>query len=348
MLVRAHQYLIAKYDVDGFRIDTVKYVAPDAVQTFGNAVREYALSVGKRNFFTFGEVYDNEQTIANFVGRNSTEVEGFGIDAALDFPLFYKLPRVAKGQEGVESIREVFRERKRAIEGLISSHGEAGRFFVSFLDNHDQHERFKHPQTPAAQVTLGLAALFCLQGIPCLYYGTEQGLDGTRDADGSPDPGGLEAVREALWGKPDAFDRGHPLSRQIQSLSRVRREEPALRYGRIYFREASGNGRDFGLPAGAGGLLAFSRVLNDREVLLAANTSPSQRFEGLVLVDRDLARASPRREVAYSNLGTEGSGDVRLITDARFHNPSGAVTTGTAAAVFVSLAPSEAQIIAPD
>jgi len=345
MLIRAHQYLIARYDVDGFRIDTVKYVAPDAVQTFGNAVREFALSVGKQNFFTFGEVYDNEQTIANFVGRNSTEVEGFGIDAALDFPLFYKLPRAAKGQEGVEAVREVFRERKRAVEGLISSHGEAGRFFVSFLDNHDQKERFNHPQTPPAQVTLGLAALFCLQGIPCLYYGTEQGLDGTRDAQGRPDLGSMESVREALWGKPGAFDQNHPLYRQIQSLSRVRRDEPALRYGRIYFREVSGNGRDFGQPSGAGGVLAFSRVLNEREVLLAANTGPST-FEGFVLVDRDLRRSSQRRRVAYSNLGTQGAGDVRVIPDARFHQ-EGAVSTGAAAALFVRLAPSEAQIIVP-
>jgi len=29
------------------------------------------------------------------------------------------------------------------------------------------------------QVTLGLACLFSLPGIPCLYYGTEQGLHGS-------------------------------------------------------------------------------------------------------------------------------------------------------------------------
>jgi glycosidase len=34
ILVRSYQYPIAKYDVDGFRIDTVKYLAPDAVEMF--------------------------------------------------------------------------------------------------------------------------------------------------------------------------------------------------------------------------------------------------------------------------------------------------------------------------
>ena len=71
-------------------------------------------------------------------------------------------------------------------QNLISSHGEAGRYFVSFLDNHDQNERFHHPLTPQNQVTLGLALLFCLQGIPCVYYGTEQGLVGTNNGAGSP------------------------------------------------------------------------------------------------------------------------------------------------------------------
>jgi hypothetical protein len=50
---------MAKFDIDGYRIDTVKYVDPDRVEQFGNAMREFALSIGKRNFFTFGEIYDD-------------------------------------------------------------------------------------------------------------------------------------------------------------------------------------------------------------------------------------------------------------------------------------------------
>ena len=63
-LIRAYQYLIAKYDVDGYRIDTLKYIEPAFAQTFGNAIREYALSLGKKNFFTFGEVYDSEEKLS--------------------------------------------------------------------------------------------------------------------------------------------------------------------------------------------------------------------------------------------------------------------------------------------
>ena len=309
ILVRAYQYLMARFDLDGYRLDTVKYVHPRMVQYFGNAMREFALSIGKRNFFTFGEIYDDEATIAAFVGRNGGDNEGFGIDAALDFPLHYQLPKVAKAMDGcrVESIRAIFEQRKAVEQELISSHGEAGRFFVSFLDNHDKTERFNHPRTPAQQVTLGIALLFALQGIPCLYYGTEQGLSGTTDDQGRPCLNAFESVREALWGKQRAFDRNHPLYRQIAKIAALRRSEAALRYGRLYFRKVSGNGRDFGYPAGQGGMLCFSRILSEREVLVVANTHPTAPFSGFVLLDRDLNRAQPKYAIHYSNRSTAGS-----------------------------------------
>ncbi|HEU0002297.1 MAG TPA: alpha-amylase family glycosyl hydrolase, partial [Ktedonobacteraceae bacterium] len=95
VLIRAYQLLIAKYDVDAFRIDTLKYIDRGFAREFGNAMREYAQSVGKKNFFTFGEVYDNEEKITAFIGRNTVDTETgdiIGIDAALDYPLFYRLP----------------------------------------------------------------------------------------------------------------------------------------------------------------------------------------------------------------------------------------------------------------
>jgi len=347
ILIRAYQYLMAKYDVDGYRIDTVKYVYPDGVRNFGNAMREYGLSIGKQNFFTFGEIYDTEQTIEGFVGRRTGGGEGFGIDAALDFPLFYVLPAVAKGLAGVETIRQVFEARKQAELGQLSSHGEAGRYFVSFLDNHDQGQRIQHPSTPREQVTLALGLLFALQGIPCVYYGTEQGLSGTRKPDGTPDLGTNESVREALWGKtPVAFDETHPTYQNIKALTALRSSEPALSYGRLYFREVSGNGSDFGQSSGNGGIVAFSRILVDREVLVVANTNSSAGFSGSVIVDRDINATPKRMQVAFSNLGTNGAGTVQQIRAARIYTANG-VTTGAVEALPVVLASSEVQILTP-
>ena len=43
-LISAYQYLIAKFDLDGYRIDTLQYVESEFARVFGNAMREYALT----------------------------------------------------------------------------------------------------------------------------------------------------------------------------------------------------------------------------------------------------------------------------------------------------------------
>jgi hypothetical protein len=335
ILIKIYQYLVAQYDFDGFRIDTVKYIRPDLVETFGNAMREFALEIGKRNFFTFGEIYDDEQEIDQFVGRNSGGGDGFGMDAALDFPLFYQLANVIKGFAGVETIQTVFENRKDAEENMISSHGEAGKYFVSFLDNHDQNQRFNTPGTPAAQVYMGLAVLFALQGIPCVYYGTEQGLVGTNDGAGHPTLDACESVREALWGKtPVAFDANNPFYQHLQAIAGLRASQPALRYGRLYFRPVSGDGQNFGPSTGAGGVIAFSRILNDQEVVTVANTNFTNSFPGSVIVDFDLNQSGRNFTIAYSNMGTIGT----VATH---------VGPGTQAALPLSLKPMEVQVLVP-
>jgi glycosidase len=341
ILVRAYSYMIARYDIDAFRIDSVKYIDPAIVCTFGNAIREFALSAGKKNFFMFGEIYDQEDIVNRFVGRDATTGEGFGIDAALDFPLFFKLPAVVKGMMGVEAIRLAIEARKQAEKTQISSHGQAGQYFVTFLDNHDQHERFRHPDTPEAQVTMGLAALYCLQGIPCIYYGTEQGLTGATNDDGQPALETAESVREALWGKPNAFDRNHPLYQDIRTLTHLRKHEPALRYGRIYPREVSGNGVDFGHSSGTGGILAFTRVLWDQEVLCVANTNIQQPWEGDILLDVDLHRRATPLRIRYSNMGTGGDVPVSV------HSANIGGSPTEIASVHVKLQSMEIQVLTP-
>lgn len=360
VLIQAHQLLIAKYDLDGFRIDTLKFIEPEFARVFGNAMREFALSIGKRNFFTFGEVYDaDEAKIARFIGRQASDPGDLvGVDAALDFPLFFGLPGVVKGLKPPTEVLAVFERRKQAQRGLLSSHGEASRFFVTFLDNHDQKERFSYspPEGPHRfddQVSLGLGCLFALQGIPCLYYGTEQGLRGTLERY-APDVR-LEdlsdaTVREALWGKPDAFDPGHPFAGQVRALAAVRAEQPALRYGRQYFRPISGNGIEFGLSSDRPGVLAFSRLLSGDEVLVVANTNPNpgQSWSGEVIVDAALNEPGRALEVLFSNKAafTQPSPVApKPVGSVVIHEADGRITRGPAAVIAVKLQPMEIQLV---
>lgn len=349
VLIRSYQHAVAKYDVDGFRIDTIKYVERDCALTFCNAIREFAVSIGKASFFFFGEVADNEGKIAEYVGRNTADPEDrVGADAALDFPTSWTLSKVIKGPDSPLAMRSVFETRRTAQRGILSSHGEASRYFVTFCDNHDGQQRFYCPRSGTGyerQVPMVLASLFGIQGIPCIYYGTELGLKGTQDIyrnrDGRP-----ENVREAMWGAPNAFDQNHPWYREIQRMSEVRAREPALRYGRQYFREVSGNNVDFGLSTLGGGILAFSRILNDREVVVIANTNTQQAFHGWVLVDDRINTASTAFKIEYSNLGATGNAPV-TCGDVTFHAVDGGVTRAWALRAQVHLEPMEIQILAP-
>jgi hypothetical protein len=72
------------------------------------------------NFFTFGEVFDNEEKIAEFIGRDAGAVEDpIGVDAALDFPLFSESisrrcpPRLSVWQQRRPVIKDLAASRHR-------------------------------------------------------------------------------------------------------------------------------------------------------------------------------------------------------------------------------------------
>jgi glycosidase len=345
-LIRCYQYVIARFDIDGFRIDTLRYLKNGLPLLFGNAVREFALSIGKKNFFTFGEVFvgDAEVEIAQFIGRTTTEgTDMVGVDAALDYPLFFDLKPIVKGFSPPSELVGMYTLRKQLEADVLSSHGDATRFFVTFLDNHDVKERIRYvdPTNPTRfddQVTLGLACLFSLPGIPCLYYGTEQGLHGA-----GSDP----AVREALWGGP-GFSQTSPYYQHISQIAATRRATPALRYGRFYFRPISGDVQHFAVSTFLNGVLAFSRILMDQEVLIVANTDAANPCNVDVIVDIILNQPGEQFRILYSNKANPQSpGVVRQLpaNSVTVQETDGTTGTGPLNCIRIKLAPLEVHIL---
>jgi glycosidase len=163
-----------------------------------------------------------------------------------------------------------------------------------------------------------------MQGIPCLYYGTENGLSGHGNR--------REYVREALWGYQDAFSPDQPLFKIIQDLSALRNRQPPLRFGRQYFRLCSGNQIDFGYSAYPGGVIAFSRILNDRELLVVANTNTRADVTVHVAVDYNL---NPQNKVW----------NLLFSTNPNPSAPAPTASQGSYRTVKVSLSPLEAQVL---
>ncbi|MDB5141090.1 MAG: alpha amylase catalytic region [Mucilaginibacter sp.] len=350
-LIRAYQYVIARYDVDGFRIDTLRFLKGNLAQLFGNSIREFALTIGKKNFFTFGEVLgggDMNTVIANFIGRNTqtgSDMDSMvGVDAALDYPLFFTVTGVLKGMAPPSALVGVYAQRKAAEQFILSSHGDASRYFVTFLDNHDMKARFRweQPGNPTEfddQVSLAFACLYCLPGIPALYYGIEQGLHG---GDGQNDA----SVREALWGLFPAFPQNSKFYVELQQIASVRNAQPALRYGRFYFRPVSGDSFNFGISGLAGGILAWSRIVNDQEVLIVANTNTTQTIAVDVIMEISLSTDGQPVNVLYSNKAVFTAPlPVKNRAQAAITESDGSSGSGPINTTRVALLPMEVQLL---
>jgi hypothetical protein len=127
---------------------------------------------------------------------------------------------------------------------------------------------------------------------------------------------------------------------------RVRAAHAALRYGRTYLRPLSGDGHTFGLSPFQPGVLAFSRILADEEVLVVANTDTQRPNAVDVIVDRTLTPIVTKLQIAYSNKPSPIPADpVRPIDQAQVNEPDGGTGTGPLNAVHVTLQPMEVQIL---
>jgi glycosidase len=306
-LIRSHAYWIRQADVDGFRVDAVKHMGALACSRFCSNIREYAYNLGKRDFFLFGEAAQADDDLYNsYLGQNTSIQDGndtvfFGIDSLLDFRLAEGngnggLRDVLKGFNGPQTLFDRLEaQRERAL-----NRGEMGRYLVTFVDNHDSFwqpgGRFANG-APDEQVIAAVGYLLCTLGTACVYYGTEQGFSGQ---------GGDNQMREAM------FDLGTPgrnllnpncnIYQEIAKIAAVMRANEPLRFGRIYFRQISGDGEHFGWPFGSSYTLAFSRVLYPSEILVAYNVDGNPRND-CVIVDAELHADGSSMQFLYGGAG---------------------------------------------
>lgn len=287
-LIAIYKYWIVETDIDGYRIDTVKHVtAPEAVKFF-NAIKEFAEHIGKKNFLLFGEIVDNDATISRYVGRQKEHGEHLqALDASLDFPLYFVLEEVIKGFASPRALRDRYEWAKQSY-----TYTDVSDCFVTFLDNHDQmarpFRRFLYMVPDKRQVLLGVAYLFTAPGIPALYYGTEQGFDGGSNPGPNQDTHIRECMFGGQWGAFGTegmhfFNVKHPLYKEIAKLASIRKAEPILKYGRFYFREISEDGKNFFYPERGYGMLAYSRILDNQEVLIVLNLRAHEYTNHIVM-----------------------------------------------------------------
>jgi len=283
-LIHCYEYWIAYADLDGFRIDAVKHMGQESTRIFCAAIHEFTQSLGKERFFLAGEVTGGRRHAWSMVDTT-------GLDAALgieDIP--GRLQSIVKGFAEPNEYFSLFRNSE------LDDHGDFawfGQHVVTMFDDHDQihkgneKRRFCGMAEYRKLIFNALAVNLTTAGIPCIYYGTEQGFD----SGGQPSPNDV-VLRENMFGGRFGgkrtrgvhfFDEDALLFQALSKLCELRHQWIALRRGRQYVHEISGDGMRFGPPVKFGDrlhtLVSWSRVVADHEMLVVFNTDEINAHE---------------------------------------------------------------------
>jgi glycosidase len=279
-LALVYCFWIAYADLDGFRIDAAKHMGEEALRLFCDVIREFSQGVGKERFLLVGEVGGSREHAWEVVEKT-------GLDAALgieDVP--GKLERMVTGYADPADYFSLFRNWVLDEPG----HRWYRNQVVTLVDDHDQIRkgnakwRFCGDSRFRALAFNVMAVQLTTMGIPCIYYGSEQGFDSGGRPNGSD-----VVLRESMFGGRFGglctqgrhfFNEDGDLYRALAALIDLRKKLLPLRRGRQALHHISGDGVDFGLPHRLGdrmrSLVSWSRLFTDQEVLIAVNTDEAQ------------------------------------------------------------------------
>ena len=302
VLTKVYKFWLAFADADGFRIDTVKHMGDPATAYFVRELRTFAATrLGKTNLLLVGEIAGPHahSTVA------ATDLSAaLGVGAAQP-----ALHRVPQGLAEPQSYFGLFRNGRgaRGEDGGTAWRGDA---LVTMLDDHDQlwrgdgpKARFAASPDGAKRLRPALALNLCAMGVPCVYYGSEQGFDGASEVP-HREPGHYAEnfIREAMFGGAfgafgssgrHCFDEGSAMYGFVRDVAALRAQEVALRRGDQFLCRVGAaqdgrwfvGGRGSGALKRAAGIVAWVRVYEGEVVLCAINTRVDGPAEGWATVE---------------------------------------------------------------
>lgn len=225
-------YWVQTFGLDGFRLDAVKHIQPSFWWKFRTAMREQEARAGRGPMYFVGETFMDRRGIMQFVGPNM-------LDGQFDFPLYDTMIDVlAKGLKGFGDLEnsllasETVYGKETLMSPLVGNHDKPR--FMAYADGDlpdpeisDEEEVgwSKPPRVdnPAAyrKLSLALAFVLAIDGVPMIYYGDEVGLTGAGDPDNR-----RMMPRDSELTEDQLAVRAH-----FEKAAAARRAHPALRYG---------------------------------------------------------------------------------------------------------------------
>ncbi|MFD7460789.1 MULTISPECIES: pullulanase-type alpha-1,6-glucosidase [unclassified Streptomyces] len=303
---KIYQRWVRDFDIDGFRIDTVKHVNTEFWTQWATALDAYAAKKGRDDFFMFGEVYSAD---TNVTAPYVTEGR---LDSTLDFP-FQDAARAYASQGGsAKKLASVFGDDYKYTTDKANAYEQ-----VTFLGNHDMGRfgTFLKQDDPDAsdaellkKASLANELMFLNRGNPVIYYGDEQGFTGA---------GGDKDARQTMFASKvadyldddqlgtdrthadDAYDTRAPLYRQISALAKLRKAHPALADGVQTERYAADGPGVYAVSrtdakTGTEYVVAFNNADEAKSATFATG-SAGMRFDGIHGTDESVKSGADRK-----------------------------------------------------
>ncbi len=178
----------------GWRLDVADELPDDVLSLIRAAVKSE-----KPDGVIIGEVWEDAVTKISY-GKRRDYALGFSLDSVMNYPFRAAVIAFARGKASAFELRDALRQQQYnypaplyyALMNLLSSH-DVERLHTALGADSDNVKNLSRAQQAALRLSdeqseravklqkLCAAIQYCVPGVPCLYYGDEQCLDGAGD-----------------------------------------------------------------------------------------------------------------------------------------------------------------------
>lgn len=171
-LLEVARHYIQTFDIDGWRLD----VANEVDHQFWKDFHRTCVNL-KADFYIVGEIWHSAQRF----------LEGDEFHAIMNYPLTDQIKDFFFGPVVKDHTIENIMTNRQFIDRITSQRmlyrAQTNQVQFNLLDSHDTDRILTRANYDRDKVQSALVFMFLQTGTPCIYYGTEIGLDGGNDPD---------------------------------------------------------------------------------------------------------------------------------------------------------------------